>query len=135
MFYILTRVWVLHTPNAGPNIHFQCFFCYKGAKKVQKSKKFAEKYNKKMGILKFAPKRWSKVLFPEKKQSGRHVLQIGPGRHVYENLTTTQYDLGPRKSPILPNSTFKQVHQLRTTLLFDKYFILIITIIISYLIL
>ena len=27
VFYILTSVWVLGTPNAGQNLHFQHFFC------------------------------------------------------------------------------------------------------------
>ena len=35
---------------------------------MQKSKKFAAKFNKKMFFFKFAPKHWSKVLFPEKKR-------------------------------------------------------------------
>ena len=33
--YILTSVWVLRTPNAGWNIHFQGFFVQKGLNKQQ----------------------------------------------------------------------------------------------------
>ena len=28
MLYILTSVWVLHCPNAGQNLLFQCFWCH-----------------------------------------------------------------------------------------------------------
>ena len=39
LLYILTSVWVLRTPNAGRNSHFQRFWL----QKARKSKKFAAK--------------------------------------------------------------------------------------------
>ena len=57
VLYILTSVWVLRTPNAGRNGHFQHFFC----KKAQKSKKFAANFCKKH-FFKFASERWSTVI-------------------------------------------------------------------------
>ena len=42
MLYILTSVWVLHTPNTGRNSHSQHFFC----KKAKKRKKFAANFCK-----------------------------------------------------------------------------------------
>ena len=56
VLYILASVWVLSTPNAGWNSHFQCFCC----KKPKKCKKFAANFNKKQFFL-FAPERWSTV--------------------------------------------------------------------------
>ena len=47
MLHILTRVWVLRTPNSGQNSHFQRFLC----KKAKKSKKFAAKFCKKHVFL------------------------------------------------------------------------------------
>ena len=43
LLYILTSVWVLHTPNTDQNIHFQGSFC----KKAKISKKFAANFCKK----------------------------------------------------------------------------------------
>ena len=60
LLYISTSVWVLHTPKAGWNSHFQ-HFC---AKKVKKQE-ICSKILKKHVFFKFAPKRWSTVLFPK----------------------------------------------------------------------
>ena len=35
LLYILTSIWVLHTPNAGQNILFQYFFAKKLKKEEQ----------------------------------------------------------------------------------------------------
>ena len=49
LLYILTSVWVLHTPNAGLDMFFN-FLNAESLKKLRKSKKFAEKFSKKMGL-------------------------------------------------------------------------------------
>ena len=45
VFYISTSIWVLHTPNEGWNMHFQCFFCKK-AEKGRKAKKLRQNLSK-----------------------------------------------------------------------------------------
>ena len=55
------HVWVLRTPNACQNLLFQHFF-EKKLKKEEKQKKIQDLQKK------FAPKHWSRVLFPEKTQ-------------------------------------------------------------------
>ena len=47
MLYILTSIWVVLTPNAGPSMLFN-IFCAKKLKKGRKSKKFAGKFIKKV---------------------------------------------------------------------------------------
>ena len=57
MLYILTSVWVLRTPKAGQN-----------NAKMQKSNKLSAKFGPKFSkkeVFKFAPKRWSIILFPD----------------------------------------------------------------------
>ena len=49
MLYILTIVWVLGTPNAGRNGHFQRFLC----KKPKNSKNSAGNFSKKQGVFYF----------------------------------------------------------------------------------
>ena len=61
MLYISTSVWVLPTPYAGWNMHFKHFLCLK-AKKCKKVRNLPKNLAKN-GFLKFAPKRWSSVLF------------------------------------------------------------------------
>ena len=43
LLYILTKVWVLHTTNAGPNMLFHVF-CAKKLNKERKSKKIGWQY-------------------------------------------------------------------------------------------
>ena len=62
VLYISTSVWVLHTPNAGLNSHFQHFFY----NKAKISKKFAANFCTKTCFFKLAPKCWSTDLFPIK---------------------------------------------------------------------
>ena len=62
LLYILTSVWVLCTPNAGWNCHFQHFFVLKSWKKQEICSKTLQKTR----FLKFAPKLWSTVLFSKK---------------------------------------------------------------------
>ena len=50
LLYILTSVWVLRTPNAGWNLHFQ-HFCAKKLKKYKKSNKFNAKFRKKFFFI------------------------------------------------------------------------------------
>ena len=38
LVYILTSIWLLHTPNAGRNMLFQCFSCKKLKKQERASK-------------------------------------------------------------------------------------------------
>ena len=47
VLYILTCIWVQHTPNAGQNMLFQSFL-WKKLKKERKSKKFDSKFIKKL---------------------------------------------------------------------------------------
>ena len=43
VLYILTSVWVLHTPKAGRKSHFQHFFCKKTLEKQEICSKFLQK--------------------------------------------------------------------------------------------
>ena len=60
--YISSSVWVLRTQNAGWNLYFPHFLCKK-AEKCKKGTNLLQKWAKNW-FLKFAPKRWSNVLFP-----------------------------------------------------------------------
>ena len=61
LLYILTSIWVLRMPNAGRISHFQHFCC----KKAKKKKEICSKFLQKNRFFKFAPERWSTVLFPK----------------------------------------------------------------------
>ena len=63
MLYISTSVWVLRTPNAGQNLHFQHCLCYKA------EKKFAAKFSKKMDFLSLHQNAVP-VFYSQKKTSG-----------------------------------------------------------------
>ena len=63
--YILTSIWVLCNPKAGPNLLFTCFWAKK-LKKGRKSKKFDATLWKNR-FFKLASECWSRVLIPEKK--------------------------------------------------------------------
>ena len=60
VLYISTSVWVLRTPNAGRNDHFQRFYSFF----LEKNKKFAANFSKKE-FFKFAPEHWWTVLLPK----------------------------------------------------------------------
>ena len=57
VLYISTSVWVLRTPNANQNSHFQRF-----SAKKQKKQEFCSKFLQKTRFFEFALKRWSTVL-------------------------------------------------------------------------
>ena len=61
VLYFWTSIWMLRTPNAGRNSHFQCFLC----KKAKKARNLKQNFAKNT-FFKFAPERWSTVLFPKK---------------------------------------------------------------------
>ena len=65
MAVTLTVVYFDQCLGAAPsqNFHFQRFLCKRAEKRFKKSNKFAAKINKNF-FFKFAPKRWSIVLFP-----------------------------------------------------------------------
>ena len=48
MLYISTSVWVLHTPNAGQNLHYKCF---SRRKAIKMQKKIVAKFCKKQAFL------------------------------------------------------------------------------------
>ena len=54
MLYISTSVWVLRTPNAGRNSHFQHF-----SAKSLKKQDICSKFLQKTCFFKFSTKRWS----------------------------------------------------------------------------
>ena len=60
MFCISTSVWVLRTPNAGWNSHFQGFYSF-----FLEKAKYLQQISSKTRFLKFAPERWSTVFFPK----------------------------------------------------------------------
>ena len=64
LLYISTSVWVLRTPNAGWNSHFQRFCCKKPKK--QEICRNLQQIFAKNSFFKFAPKRWLTVLLPKK---------------------------------------------------------------------
>ena len=57
VLYFSTSVWVLR--NAGQNTHFQHF----KQRKAKKARNLQQNFAKKNTFFKFAPKRWSTVLF------------------------------------------------------------------------
>ena len=61
MLYIWTSVWVLRTPNAGPNQLFNVF--YKKAEKARKSKKIEAKLDGYLNNLVLFP--WTYVFTSE----------------------------------------------------------------------
>ena len=62
------EIWV-ETWGGGWKTHIfrPAFWVALKAKIEEKSKKFAAKFSKKTHFFKFAPKRWSSVLFPDEK--------------------------------------------------------------------
>ena len=73
LLYISTSVWVLRTPNAGPNSHFQRFLL----QKAKKSKKFAANFCKKQVFLSLHQNA-GRLFYSQKnsKQRGEHGYSI-----------------------------------------------------------
>ena len=84
VLYISTSIWVLRTPNAVKIFIFS-IFCAKKLLKMQK--KWQIWYKKR--FFKFAPKRWSSVLFHKKRSYKRFPMW---GKHLIDLL---KYGLFP----------------------------------------
>ena len=95
LWYISTSVWVLHTPNAGPNGHF-LIFCAKKLKSttlVPKKVTNLWQNSAKKGFLKFAPKHWSRVLFPPpQKKNSFSLIFVGYIQNNTKNAENAEND-------------------------------------------